>query len=255
MKKAALAIIIVVLLSASLFAGVESVKIVEANCIPASVIWINSPTNTTYTSDTLILNYTVLFDFTQNKLVTYSLDGGENVTLTKNQTLESTDTLEKISGDIVLSGLSEGSHHLELYSENIIPAHEVVYFSIDTVAPNILIYSPENTVYNITDILLDVHVNEPVSNVTYSLDGQSDGSVIGSKLLRDLPYGEHNVTFYATDLVGNIGVSETIIFTIAKPESEPFPTTLFIVSVIAVAAVVGLCLLVYIKKYHKDKSP
>ena len=140
MKKAALAIIIVVLLSASLFAGVESVKIVKANCIPASVIWINSPTNTTYTSNTLILNYTVLFDFTQNKLVTYSLDGGENVTLTKNQTLESTDTLEKISGDIVLSGLSEGSHHLELYSENFIPGYAEVYFSIDTIAPTPTIY-------------------------------------------------------------------------------------------------------------------
>ena len=48
-----------------------------------------------------------------------------------------------------------------------------------------------------------------------------------------------NVTVYATDYVGNIGVSETIIFTIAEP--EPFPTTSFIAAVVTSMIVLGFC--------------
>jgi hypothetical protein len=48
-------------------------------------------------------------------------------------------------------------------------------------------------------------------------------------------------------IAGNTGASETITFTI----TEPLPTTLGIVSVIVVAAVVGLGLLVHPKKRQK----
>jgi len=137
-KKTALALTTIMLFSVSSLVGVASVKTVNANFIPSSQIWINSPINTTYTSNNLILNYSVFFVATQNKLVTYSLDGRANATLLNNQTLG--DVSEEISGNIVLSDLSEGSHHLELYSENSLPGYAEVFFSIDTVAPTSTIY-------------------------------------------------------------------------------------------------------------------
>jgi hypothetical protein len=79
------------------------------------------------------------------------------------------------------------------------------------------------------------------------LDGQENVTVAGNTTLANLPYGEHNVTVYATDNVGNIA-SETITFTIAEPEPEPFPTTLVATGAVATIAVVGVGLLVYFKK-------
>jgi len=64
--------------------------------------------------------------------------------------------------------------------------------------------------------------------------------------LSDLPAGSHSLTVYAYDYAGNAGASQTVFFAI----EEPFPTTLFLGSVIAVAAVVGLGLLVHLKKRH-----
>jgi hypothetical protein len=51
------------------------------------------------------------------------------------------------------------------------------------------------------------------------------------------------LTVYAKDEAGNVGASETILFTV----NVPFPTTLVIASVSTVA-VVGIGLLVYFKK-------
>jgi hypothetical protein len=61
-----------------------------------------------------------------------------------------------------------------------------------------------------------------------------------------LPYGEHNITVFATDEVGNTGASEIIFFTIDEPP-EPFPTTMVIAPVASVAFV-GVGLLFYSKK-------
>jgi len=65
-----------------------------------------------------------------------------------------------------------------------------------------------------------------------------------------LPNGLHNVTLYAEDTFGNIGVSETISFTVEKP--EPFPTAPFVaVSIFAVVVIVA-GLLVYFKKHKHN---
>jgi len=56
----------------------------------------------------------------------------------------------------------------------------------------------------------------------------------------------------------NAGTSETIFFTTAEkpePEQDSFPTTLLIGSIIAVVAVVGVGLLVYLKKRRGIRNP
>ena len=140
MKKTAMVLAVMLVLSISLLARVESVKIVRANFVPSSTIHMISPTNTTYNSNTVILNCCVVFVVTQNKLATYSLDGGANVTIINKQGLDPYVASEEFWGDTFLSDLSEGSHHLELYSENFIPGCAEVYFSIDTIAPTPTIY-------------------------------------------------------------------------------------------------------------------
>ena len=103
---------------------------------------------------------------------------------------------------------------------------------------------PANKTFDTSNIPLNFTIDEPVSQAMYSLDGQENVTVFGNATLTDLSNGEHNVTVYAKDKAGNIGSSETMAFTISKP--EPFPT--FLVAAISVPVVVVAGLLVYLKK-------
>ena len=63
-----------------------------------------------------------------------------------------------------------------------------------------------------------------------------------------LSTGQHKITVYANDSSGNMGVSETVFFTIP----QPFPIiTVVAVSVAIVVAVVAGGLLVYFKKHKR----
>jgi hypothetical protein len=126
----------------------------------------------------------------------------------------------------------------------------LVNFTIDTTPPIISALSVENKTYSTPSVTLNVMVNEPVSQVIYSLDGQDNVTVAGNTTLTDLPEGEHNLKVCVLDPAGNTGNWETIYFSINVP--EPFPTTLFIAAVItSVATVIGIGLLVYFVKGKK----
>jgi hypothetical protein len=103
---------------------------------------------------------------------------------------------------------------------------DTVYFTIDTTPPEITILLPQNQSYGSTDIQLTFTLNEPVAQITYSLDGQEPIGIIGNVTLPALPNGAHHVTIYATDLTENSGSSETVYFEIA-----PFPT-LWVITII-----------------------
>ena len=167
---------------------------------------------------------------------------------------------------ISLEGLPEGSHSLEVsavligsrqtnvtyestgglpvihYGRYKVIGSSVVSFTVDTTAPKVSILTLENKTYNSPDVILNYTVNEAVSQVAYSLDGQDNKTISGNTTLNGLSTGEHYVTVYATDLAGHVGVSE-IIFNVA----EPFPTTMVIAPVASVAFV-GVGLMVYLKR-------
>jgi hypothetical protein len=122
--------------------------------------------------------------------------------------------------------------------------------SHDGTAPQIAILSPENKTYHTTDIQLTFTVNEPSSWIQYNLDYKTDTEIEGNSTLSGLSLGSHNVTVYAADVAGNLGVSETINFTVAgesESEPEPLPTALVVAPIISVA-VIGVGLLIYFKK-------
>jgi hypothetical protein len=122
------------------------------------------------------------------------------------------------------------------------------YFNVDA-CPIIRVASPKNIIYDTADVSLNFTVNEPVSQISYSLDGQENMTIAGNVTLTDLPNGDHNVTVYAQDVTGNIGVSEIKNFSVEVP--EPFPTTLVVAASVAVA-IAGVGLLVV---YFKRRNP
>jgi hypothetical protein len=136
-----------------------------------------------------------------------------------------------------------GGVSFEFYGYSI-TATSSVNFTVDTV-PIVSFLSFENTIIDVAEVPLNFTVNQRVSHVTYSLDGQQNVTVSGNTTLTELPNGEHNITVYATDENGNTGASKTIYFSVKVP--EPFPTTVVAASSASVA-IVGTGLLVYFKK-------
>ena len=118
-------------------------------------------------------------------------------------------------------------------------------FGYGTIPPAVAVFSPESMMYNVTDVSLAFTLNKPAVWMCYSLDGQENVTVSGNTTISGLPNGLHNVTVYARDEFENMGVSETISFSVDVP--EPFPTTIVISSVITVVVIV-VGLLVYFKK-------
>ena len=179
------------------------------------IIQITSPENQTYNKVTL--NFTVNRD---TEWMGYSLDNQANVT---------------IKGETQLFNLSQGAHNIILYANDSLGnmgSSNRVFFSVDTIPPNIVIMVPQNQSYGSTDIQLTFAVNKTVTWLAYSLDGQQNVTIIGNVTLPALSNGSHRLTVYATDEVGNTG-SKTVYFNIA-----PFPT----VTVVGVAATITIAL-------------
>jgi len=123
--------------------------------------------------------------------------------------------------------------------------HYPLMAPVDIVNPSIQILSPENRIYDTSSCPLNFAVNEPASQITYSLNGEENITIAGNTTLVGLTNGNHTITVYAWDEAGNVGTSEPINFTV----DVPFPTTLTITASAATAAVIGTGLLAYFKKH------
>lgn len=126
----------------------------------------------------------------------------------------------------------------------------VIKFRVDTNRPCVSQLSIENKTYSKPDLSLDFVVNESVSVVSYVLDGQKNVSIYGNTTLTGLPEGVHNVTVYATDAAGNVGVSETAVFSVSF--EKPFQVEPMVAGVaVATAAVILVAGLAYFKKRRR----
>jgi len=172
-----------------------------------------------------------------------------------------------------LTGIPEGKHSITIYAVEWRPhqiintskyglgkllyyngfnitGSSVINFTIDTTAPIVSFLSSENMTYADSKVPLNFTVNEPVSRITYVLDGQDTFAIGGNTTLFFYTNGEHNVTVYAWDYAGNCGCSETLTFTVRKP--EPFPAVSVAAASLATVAVVGAGLVIYFKKRHRE---
>jgi hypothetical protein len=152
-----------------------------------------------------------------------------------------------------LKGLPDGSHYFVVYATDLFGhngSSETVHFTVDTVPPNISILSPISKQHFVDDsidtIPLTYVTTEPISWKGYSLDGQQNVTIAGNMTLGGLSVGQHTLTVYANDTVGNSAASETITFIVAEP--EPFPTVPVAVASGASIATIAAGVLVYFKK-------
>jgi hypothetical protein len=161
-----------------------------------------SPEDITYTTTTVLLNYT-----SNGEACWYVLDGG------------STNDLPSctITYPHFLGSLTEGAHTLTLYAGdsagNIVS--DTVTFTVDTSAPEVSIISPENTIYATTAVPLDYTVSSDAEACWYTFNGglAIPLSSCSNITLATIPEGTHTVTVYANDSVGNVG-SDSVVFTI-----------------------------------------
>jgi hypothetical protein len=232
------------------------------------VITINSPINdTTLFRDNVTLSITVtkpsgwLIQWGEArqmlKSISYQLDGEIYGPFMANSYLESA---FNYSIARALPTLEIGVHSLKVYADatgwliemhslwqnevSITASSDTVYFTVENDVPKVVIMAIKNS--TTSDIPLNISINVPTSKITYSLDYQENVTIAGNTTLTGLSNGFHNVTVYAWDATGNVGASETVMFTIAK--TEPFPTVPVAAASAAIVAVAGVGLLIFFKK-------
>jgi hypothetical protein len=114
-------------------------------------------------------------------------------------------------------------------------------------APEVALLGMQNATYS-GDCFLNFTVSKSAVWLGYSIDGQDNVTVSGNATLSGLSSGLHNVTVYAEDAFGYIGVSETASFTI----TEPFPVVPLTGAVIVIAVVLCAGLLLFYFKKRKE---
>jgi hypothetical protein len=241
-----------------------------------SNINIISPSNTTYNSNSLLLNVTIHRQFKPNEYdsrIMYSLNGEANVTVPSTETFFDMTTPEsiwtalmsytQISGTTSLQNLSEGYYFLTVFGvyerargiSNKYPAimqdTQTVYFTInDGIAPSLKNLQIENKTYNQSSLPLNISVNEQVGWMGYSLNEKANVTFTGNMTLNGLEFGSHSLVVYVNDTVGNMGATGNVNFTIEKPEVFP----VLPIAIVFMAVIIVLCagLLVYHKKHKRN---
>ncbi len=175
--------------------GYKSVNVTD----PPPEVFVLSPENTTYSNSRmpLILAINEPVDW-----IGYSLNGQANIT---------------IAGNTTLHYVPDGFHSIVVYASDLtgnIGISNVVNFTVeDTTSPTVTVFSPLNKTYGITAIPLTFHIDETVSWIGYSLDGQSNVTISSNTSLSMLGEGLHNIVIFAEDLAGNSGSSSITHFT------------------------------------------
>jgi hypothetical protein len=219
--------------------------------------------NTVYTSNIISLTINVSIPEPTAKYslhlhsIQYQTDWKDSLTSVYEYPPGSGLTITDFSGNLTLAEVPDGSHNVTFiayvdggYAVGLtwyafaLKSYLSVFFSVDTASPSVSILSIEHRTYEVPDVPLNFTVKEQVTKTSYSLDGQSNVTVAGNTTLSGLPAGEHNVTVYAWDTAGNVGVSETITFTIA----EPFNVAPVAAASAASIILVSVTFLLYFKK-------
>ncbi len=118
-------------------------------------------------------------------------------------------------------------YYTTYYINYMIASTTLVNFTIDLTPPKVFASSMANKTYIGDDVPLNFTVNEPISSATYALDDKKNIAVVGKPTLSGLSTGMHNLTVYATDEAGNMGISETVTFHVAPSPaatSSPKPS-------------------------------
>ena len=235
MKKAPLALTIISALLISLVVGVQVVEVVKANwTLPPSppAVVVEAPRDAGTSSESLNLVFSVshveyFYSYIELEWFAYSIDDKPTVSFEPTMlSSESADT-KRSQYTTTIRGLSSGSHTIvvQVAIKNVFGSvagkSNIVHFRVDTYPPNIDIQSPRNQTYNRMNVTMCIGINEPTSRIAYSLDQQANITIDDMLLVGNyrntnltLSEGLHSIVVYAEDIVGNLGKSSTIFFTL-----------------------------------------
>jgi len=174
---------------------------VPENITPPA-IFIVSPENKTYGTSTVPLIFTV---DESPFWIGFRLDGN---------------AVETIGGNTSIVQLEGGTHRITVFANDSagnIGSSGTVYFTIDTVPPEIAILSPMNKKYAASSVPLEFVVDEATSWIAYSLDRQNNKTISGNTTLTGLDNGSHSLIIYANDTAGNMGYVDTSFFIDTTP--------------------------------------
>ena len=285
MKKGTILLSVLVLgILTALLTGIQTVQAQytpdDQAFILVSPINIISPSNHTYTPQSLTLNLTVksfLDSSKANITIVYSLDGKTNKTLVTQSIpvpieVERTDangttttgisifSYYLITGWAALPEMPEGPHNITVYAKYQLPGsyHNVgldnrtIYFTVNDGSPPIISnLSLENKTYSQKDLPINFTTDQLTSWIGYSLDGKENVTIVGNTTLATLANGPHKFTVYANDTAGNMGASQTINFNVSL---LPSPSLSYAIVGIAITiAAVTVILLLRIKA-RKEES-
>ena len=225
--------------------------------------------NTLFNSSKLTIGFNVSLDSEITWITTIYYKASwqaDNITLYRRSVDGHDAYINEYSRNLSLTGVPEGNQTITFtvkgeggYSDNAVYYYffsnvtSTITFAIDTTSPIVSVLELKNQTYAESEVPLNFNVNEPVSKVSYVLDGKENVTIDGSIMLTGISNGEHNITVYAWDLAGNVGSSDTVTFTEAKREpSAPFPTAP--VTAASVASVVSAAagVLFYIKRRKRQ---
>ncbi len=164
----------------------------------------------------------------------YSLDGASPITIFSFLEPGMGGKWPPFQETLNISDVSDGQHSIEIMANgeylDEIGAYRYditsspVYFTVDTTPPVILIYSIANQTYYSSDIPLNYNVNDSISWIGYSLDRQANVTITGNTTLTGLSEGAHSIIVYSNDTADHMGYSDTVFFSVAKPEPTPTST-------------------------------
>jgi parallel beta-helix repeat protein len=92
-------------------------------------------------------------------------------------------------------------------------------------SPEVEVFEIANSTYKTPNIPLTFNVPEKVSWVGYSLDDQTNVTLLGNTSLSDMAEGDHSLILYANNTEGNMGTSGIKHFTVVLPTSSPTSTS------------------------------
>lgn len=252
---------------------------------PIANVTIQSPENKTYYENNVTFEFTIQSsappqEFFKGKLFNVFLRHGcaldYNTTNLVNL-IENTNLLDQFpnnvpvtlsslgnnlyEGNATLTNLSQGSHQITVwiraesdyisYGVPVGSSFTIVSFNVDSIPPKVSIFSPQAKTYNQSSVPLNFLTTKITSAIQYSLDGHGNITIDGNSTLTGLPNGYHNVTVYATDEAGNVG-SQTVSFTVEKPQTEIFGS-MVIIAVVAIPVVV-ICLVVGLLLFRRHRK-
>jgi len=261
--------LILVILLLNVF-GIQRPNLAKANFgyIPHFTINVFSPENITYYTNSFTLNFSVVGEY-DGTSVRYRLDDDFGTVTNFRIVSREPTTLEwfgepynltryTIMCDKVFNGLPDGNHSLTVYTgyfnrggflENGDPV--TVNFVIDTSPPEITNITVRNATYGLKDIPLSFTVNKAVSWMAYWLDDGANVTLSScNTTLTGLPEGLRTLVIFANDTAGNMG-SNTVDFTVEKPQNENFGTEMTVAITampVAIVCIALIGLLIYRKK-------